>query len=277
LIPGTSGAPNEAGPAYDSGLQTLADNATENLVIDTNDPGQADFIISVGALGNASGTPLDGSHNMSFGENALDGRQAVNENNGDDGMAVYGGSDSSTSYATPDGYDPRDPEVLASPLTRPPKPSTRSPTSTIQFNEQVVVTECSQGGTTSTTTGNLGGADDNRSSSSLPGSDALRQHANAGNNPNSSGTPSGAPNGSPNSGDSNGGNGNGSQERTSGGNDPQDSGPNANDLNKILLVHATAGGPLQHWGIQGTIRVEELVQFSGVRDPQTYEWVLQSR
>jgi len=277
LIPGTSGAPNEAGPAYDSGLQTLADNATENLVIDTNDPGQADFIISVGALGNASGTPLDGLHNMSFGENALDGRQAVNENNGDDGMAVYGGSDSSTSYATPDGYDPRDPEVLASPLTRPPKPSTRSPTSTIQFNEQVVVTECSQGGTTSTTTGNLGGADDNRSSSSLPGSDALRQHANAGNNPNSSGTPSGAPNGSPNSGDSNGGNGNGSQERTSGGNDPQDSGPNANDLNKILLVHATTGGPLQHWGIQGTIRVEELVQFSGVRDPQTYEWVLQSR
>jgi len=89
----------------------------ENLVIDTNDPGRADFIISVGALGNASGTPLDGSHNMSFGENALDGRQAVNENNGNNGMAVYSGSDSSTSYATPDGYDPRDPEVLASLLT----------------------------------------------------------------------------------------------------------------------------------------------------------------
>jgi len=39
LIPGTSGAPNEAGTAYDSGLQTLAGNATENLVIDTDDPG----------------------------------------------------------------------------------------------------------------------------------------------------------------------------------------------------------------------------------------------
>jgi len=50
-----------------------------------------------------------------------------------------------------------------------------------------------------------------------------------------------------------------------------------NDLNKILLVYAMVGGPLQHWGIQCTIRVEELVQFSGVRDPQTYEWVLQSR
>jgi len=73
--------------------------------------------MSVGALGNASGTPLDGSHNMSFGENALDGRQAVNENNGDDGMAVHSGSDSSASYATPDGYDPRDPEALASLLT----------------------------------------------------------------------------------------------------------------------------------------------------------------
>jgi len=214
---------------------------------------------------------------MSFGENALDGRQAVDGNNGDNGMAAHSGSDSSTSYATPDGYDPRDPEVLASLLTQPPKPSTRSPTSTIQFNEQVVVTEYSQGGTTSTTTGNLGGADDNCSSSSLPGSDALRQHANAGNNPNSSGTPSGTPNGSPNSSDLNGGNGNGNQGRTSGGNDPQDSGPNANDLNKILLVYTTAGGPLQHWGIQCTIRVEELVQFLGVRDPQTNEWVLQSR
>jgi len=37
------------------------------------------------------------------------------------------------------------------------------------------------------------------------------------------------------------------------------------------------GGPLQHWAIQGTIRVEELVQFLGARDPQTNEWVLQSR
>ena len=143
----------------------------------------------------------------------------------------------------------------------------------MQFNEQVVVTKFSSGGVTSTTTGNLGGADNNRPSSSLPGGDALRQHANAGGNSNSSGTP----NGSPNSGDSNKSNGNGSQGRTSDGNDPQDSGPNANDLNKILLEYTTVGGPLQHWGIQGTIRAEELVQFSGFRDPQTYQWVLQSK
>jgi len=273
LIPRTLGAPDETEAAYDSGLQTLAINTTENLVIDTNNPGRADFVISVGALGNASGTPLDGLHNMSFGENAIDGRQATDENNGDDGMAVYSGSKSSTSYATPLGYDPRDPEVLATLLTRPPMPSTRSPTSTIQFNEQVVVTKNSQGGVTSTTTGNLGGADNNHPSSSLPGSDALCQHANAGGNSNSSGTP----NGSPNSGDSNEGDSNGDQGPTSDGNDPQDSGPNANDLNKILLEYATVGGPLQHWGIQGTIRAEELVQFSGFRDPQTYQWELHSK
>jgi len=117
LIPRTSGAPDKTGTAYDSGLRTLAVNTTENLVIDTNDPGRADFVISVGALGNASGTPLDGSQNMSFRENAIDGRQAADENNGDDGMAVHGGSESSTSYATPSGYDPSDPEVLASLLT----------------------------------------------------------------------------------------------------------------------------------------------------------------
>jgi len=39
LIPRTSGAPDEAGTAYNSGLRTLADNAAENLVIDMNDLG----------------------------------------------------------------------------------------------------------------------------------------------------------------------------------------------------------------------------------------------
>jgi len=266
-FPPRSGASNEVEAAYDSGLQTLAENTTGNLDIDTNDdPGRADFIISVGALGNASGTPLDGSHNMSFGEN-----------NDHDGMAAYSGSDSSTSYATPEGYDASDPEVIAKLLTQPPKPSTSSPTSTIQFNEQVLVTKYSQGGTASTTIGNLGGANNNSPTSSLPGSDALHQHANAGNNPNPSGTPGGAPNSGPNYGDSSGGNGNGNQGRTSGGNDPQDSGPNASDLNKILLVHSTVGGPLEHWAIQGAIRVEEFFQFSGARDPNTNEWVLQCR
>jgi len=273
LIPRTLGASDETGTAYDSGPRTLAVNTTENLAIDRNDPGRADFVISVGALGNASCAPLDGSQNVSFGENAIDRRRSADENNGDDGMAVYSGSESITRYATPSGYDPSDPEILADLLTRPPMPNTCSPMSTTQFNEQVVVTEYSRGGVTSTMTGNLGGANNNRPSSSLPGGDALRQHANAGGNSNSNGTP----NGSPNSGDSNESNSNGNQGDTSDGNHPQDSDPNENDLNKILNEYTTAGGPLQHWGIQGTIRAEELVQFLGIRDPLTYQWVLQSK
>jgi len=120
----------------------------------------------------------------------------------------------------------------------------------MQFNEQTVVTEHAQGGTASTAIGNLGGANNARPSSSLPGGDALRQHANAGGDSNG-----GNPNGSPNGNDDQGG--------TSGGNDPQGSGPDPRDLNKILLDFRTAGGPLQHWGMQGAIQIEESVQFSG--------------
>jgi len=39
LIPRTSGASDETGTAHDSGLRTLAVNTTENLAIDTNNPG----------------------------------------------------------------------------------------------------------------------------------------------------------------------------------------------------------------------------------------------
>jgi len=98
----------------------------------------------------------------------------------------------------------------------------------------------------------------------------------AGNNLNPSGAPGGAPNNSPNSGDSSGGNGNGGQGRTSGGNDPQDSGPNENDLKKILLMCSTTGGPLEQWAIQGAIGVGELFWFSGTGDPNANEWVVQS-
>jgi len=34
---------------------------------------------------------------------------------------------------------------------------------------------------------------------------------------------------------------------------------------------------LEHWGIQGAIRVDEFFQFLGARDPNTNEWVLQCR
>jgi len=70
LIPRSSGACDEIGMACDSTVALAVNtlNERENLVIDTNNPGRGDFVISVGALGNASGAPLDGSQNMSFGE-----------------------------------------------------------------------------------------------------------------------------------------------------------------------------------------------------------------
>jgi len=256
-----SSAPTETGEKYDSGLQ--------ELVIDTNDPGQADFVISVGALGNASGTPLDGSQNMSFGERTVDEKRVIDGNNDNEGMLMYSGSESSTSYNTPSGFDPSDPDVIADLMTRSPMADPHSPTtSTIRFNVQVAVGEYKpsgspRGGVATTLTGNLGGGA-NSPSSSLPGSDALRQHANTGGSPSS--------NGSPNSSDgwnSDGLNGNNSnQGGTSNVNDPQGPDPSGNNLNKLVITYSTTGGPLQHWGIEGTIRVAEVVQITGASIPQ---------
>jgi len=109
--------------------------------------------------------------------------------------------------------------------------------------------------------GNLGGATNTSSPS----------------NSNGNSSPNDGPNGNPNSGNSGSNRGGGDQGSKSGGNDPQDSGPDPHDLNKIILDFRTGGGPLEHWGIQGTIRIEELVQFTGDRDPRTYQWMLQSR
>jgi len=265
-----SSAPTDTGEKYDSGLQELVidtNDPGQELVIDTNDPGRADFVISVGALGNASGTPLDGSQNMSFGERTVDEKRAIDGNNDNEGgreykgMLVHSGSESSTSYATPSGFDPSDPDVIADLMTRPPAADPRSPiSSTIQFNEQFAVAEYKpngspHGGVASTSTGNLGGGA-NSPSSSLPESDALRQHANTGGSSSSNGSPNS--NDSRNSDGSNGNNGN--QGGTSDGNDPQGPDPSGNDLNKLVFTYSTAGGPLQHWGIEGTIRVAELVQ-----------------
>jgi len=108
--------------------------------------------------------------------------------------------------------------VIGNLLSRPPKPMNHSPMSTIKFNEQTVVTECTQSGVASTAIGNLGGTTDKHSSSSLPGSAALRQHtlagaSNGGNsssnndsnsggssggNANANGSPNSNPNGNPN-------------------------------------------------------------------------------
>jgi len=142
-------------------------HTTGNLVIDTNDPGREDFVISVGALGNASGAPLDGSQNMSFGEDLAspEERRIVDSatkaaayatyrstrpgwRKGAHGVKVDDGSESSV--GTPPNFDPSDPKVLRDLLSRPPEPINHSPTWTIKFNEQTVVTEHAQGGAAST-------------------------------------------------------------------------------------------------------------------------------
>jgi len=207
-------------------------------------------------------------------------------------------TESNTSVKTPPNFDVSDPEVIGNLLSRPPKPINHSPTSTIKFNEQTVVMEYTQSGNVSTTIGNLGGTTNKRSSSSLPGSAALHQHTLAGgtsnggnsgsnNDPNSSSSsggnaspndnPNGNPNGNPNPGNSGGHNDGGDQGRTSGGIDPRDSGPDPRNLSKIILDFGTRGGPLERWGIQGTIPVGEFFRFTGVRDPHAYEWMLQCK
>jgi len=89
-----SNAPNKASSEYESGL--------DGLVIDTNDPGQANFVMGVRALGNASGAPLDGLQNMSFSEST------VNEEFTIDGDEDVGGTIVPRINA-PLGYDPNDP------------------------------------------------------------------------------------------------------------------------------------------------------------------------
>ena len=80
---------NDVDSVYESGLQ--------GLVIDTNDPGQENFAMRVGALGNASGTPLDGSQDMSFGESIVGGEFTVDRDEDDRETSVLG-------YNVPLGY-----------------------------------------------------------------------------------------------------------------------------------------------------------------------------
>ena len=50
---------------------SVCESRLQGLVIDTNDQGQANFALTVGALRNVSGTPLDGSQDMCFGESTV--------------------------------------------------------------------------------------------------------------------------------------------------------------------------------------------------------------
>jgi len=145
LNPRLSDAYNDPNSTYDSGIQ--------DLVIDTNDRGRANFALNVGALGNASGTPMDGAQDMSFGEST------VNE-----GYTIDGDEGATSNY---DHQDPSDPDVIAALLTQPPAADPCSPT-TMRFDEQVMVTNYlpdhspsalqTLGVAVSTSTENLGGA-----------------------------------------------------------------------------------------------------------------------
>jgi len=104
---------------YNSGLQELH--------INTEDPGIANFALNVGALGNASGTPMDGAQNMSFGKSTVDGG---NTDEGNEGVA------------SSNNLDPCDPSVMAAMLTQPPVANPHLPTA-IQFDEQALVTNYS--------------------------------------------------------------------------------------------------------------------------------------
>ena len=251
LNPRLSNAYNDPSLTYDSGLQ--------ELIIDTEDPGCANFAMNAGALGNASGTPMDGAQNMSFGESTVNGGDTIDRNEGNEGVV-----------SSHNGEDPSDPDVMAALLTRPPVADPHSST-TIRFNEKGSVTKYSPdhspnalqtlGAAASTLTGNLGGTS---AAGSTQGDPTLSQG-----NPSSS-QPDGNANinGDPNSNNSNGNGGN--QGGSSTNNDPQGPGPSGSYLDKLVFVYSTMGGPLQNWCIEGTIKVAEAVQFTpdvGAQNP----------
>jgi len=136
---------NDANSGYDSGLR--------ELVVTTNDPGQADFVLSVGALGNASGTPLDGSHDMLFGESTVNEEYTIDGE--EDTVSIL------AAYDIPSTCNPNDknvddsaivdPEMIGNLLSRRSVMDPRPPTLTVQFNEQVVVQHHGIGSPASTT------------------------------------------------------------------------------------------------------------------------------
>jgi len=66
--------------------------------------------------------------------------------------------------------------------------------------------------------------------------------------------------GDPNSKNSNGTGGN--QGGSSVNNGPQGPDPSGGGLHKLVFTYRTMGGPLQNWGIDGTIQVTEVVRFT---------------
>jgi len=216
-----SNAPNDADSVYESRLH--------GLLIDTKDPGQANFVIGVRALGNASGTPLDGSQDISFGKSTVDGEFTIDGD--EDGVLSVPG------YNVPSGHDQSDPNVIMDPAVIAALVSPRSITDprspTVQFNEQVKVTEYPLDGEVfafdadpSTSAENVGGIETSSPAQGDPPLSQSKGNANAG--------------GDRNSNDSNGNGGN--QGGTVNGNDPQGLVPHKNYLNQLVFSCCTRGG-----------------------------------
>jgi len=219
--------------------------------------------MSVEALGNANGTPLDGSQDMSFGKSTVAEEFTIDGDK--DARSIMAACNVPTAY---NQNDPNrvnsmtmDPEMIGALMSRCSMVDPRSPTLTVQFNNQVAVQHYVLGSPASTSgmnpttsAGNTGGAEPSSSTQSdptsshggTPSSQPLRD-ANAGNSPSSTG--------------SNGNNGN--QGGTNNSNDPQGPAPDRNYLNKLVFTYSTVGGPLQHWGIEGRIRAGDVVHFTG--------------
>ena len=219
-------------------------------MIDTKDPGQANFAMNVGSLGNASGTPLDGTQDMSFGESTVNGEFTVDGDEDNRDSSVPG-------YSVPSGHDPSDPNVItdlaviAALMTRRSVTGPRTPT--VRFNEQVTVTEYPPNtmftfdAAPSTSAENVGGIETSSPTQGDPPSSQPKGDANSGGNPNSI--------------NSNGNDDN--QGRTSNGNDPQGPVPGRNYLDKLVFSCCARGGQLSTWGIEGRIRVTDMVQLAG--------------
>jgi len=74
----------------------------------------------------------------------------------------------------------------------------------------------------------------------------------------------------PNSNSSGGNGGNqGNQGGSNANNGPQGPDPNGDYVDKLVFAYQTMGGPLETWGIQGTIQVVDVVQFTPAATSQS--------
>jgi len=187
---------------------------------------------------------------VSLGESTVNGEFTADR--GEDGVSSMPGYDVPTIYDWNNPNVIMDRSVIAALMSRRSVADPRSPT--VQLNEQVTVTEHLPNGAVftfdadpSTSTENVGGIDTSSPTQCDAPLSQPKGDANAGGNPNSN--------------DSNGNDGN--QGGTSDGNDPQGPVPDRSYLVKLVFSYCAGGGPSSNWGIEGRIRVADVVQLVG--------------